>query len=158
MSNRLQNAGQKLIDDFGLFDTWEDRYRYIIELGGGLEPLGDEYQVESHRVQGCVSSVWLIREDGNGDSTIHFRADSNSQLVKGLIAIVLLIYSGRTALEIIGFDINDLFERLDLRQHISRSRSNGLNSMVQRIKTLAVEHEADTNRPPPSELPSPQSD
>ena len=142
MSEKQQLARQEIVDNFELFDTWEDRYRYIIELGDGLESLDDQHRVESNRVQGCVSNVWLIREQAETAAAVHFRADSDSQLVKGLIAITLMIYSDRTALEIIGYDINDLFEQLDLRQHISRSRSNGLNSMVQRIKTLAVEHEA----------------
>jgi len=153
VSNTLQNARQKLIDDFDLFDTWEDRYRYIIELGDGLDPLDARHRVEAHRVQGCVSNVWLVREAGSNDTTVHFQADSDSQLVKGLIAIVLMIYCNRTPQEIIEFDINDLFENLDLRQHISRSRSNGLNSMVQRIKTLAVEHEAGRDSPASSEAP-----
>ncbi|MDP7205960.1 MAG: SufE family protein, partial [Pirellulaceae bacterium] len=114
MSSTLQNACQKLMDDFDLFDTWEDRYRYIIELGDGLEPLDAQHQVEAHRVQGCVSNVWLVREAGNHNTAVHFRADSDSQLVKGLIAIVLMIYCDRTPKEIIEFDINDLFEKLDL--------------------------------------------
>ena len=142
MSEIQQVASQEIVDNFELFDCWEDRYRYIIELGSGLESLDEQHRVESNRVQGCVSNVWLIREQAEAASAVHFRADSDSQLVKGLIAIALRIYSDRTPREIIDFDIKKLFEQLELGQHLSRSRSNGLNSMVLRIKTLAVEHEA----------------
>lgn len=139
MSVDPQEISQELIDNFELFDAWEDRYRYIIELGNTLDPLEDHHRVEQNRVQGCVSNVWLIPETTDEDQKIWFRADSNSQLVKGLIAIVLKVYSGRTAKEIVQFDIDDLFKLLNLRQHISQSRSNGLSSMVQRLKSLAVE-------------------
>ena len=144
MSNDLQSSVQEIVDNFELFDSWEDRYRYIIELGNSLESLEEEHRVEPNRVQGCVSNVWLVREPAEAAVTVHFRADSDSQLVKGLISIALKIYSDRTPRQIIAFDINSLFEQLDLRQHLSRSRSNGLNSMVQRIKALAIEHEAAT--------------
>ena len=152
MSENQQLASQDIVDNFELFDSWEDRYRYIIELGSGLESLDPQHRMESNRVQGCVSNVWLIREQAESADEVHFRADSDSQLVKGLIAIALSIYSDRTPRQIIDFDINGLFQKLELGQHLSRSRSNGLNSMVQRIKVLAVEHEAG------SEVPSAESD
>ena len=158
MSENQQLASQDIVDNFELFDTWEDRYRYIIELGNGLESLDDRHRVESNRVQGCVSNVWLIREQAETASAVHFRADSDSQLVKGLIAITLRVYSDRTPRQIIDFDINKLFEQLELGQHLSRSRSNGLHSMVQRIKALAVEHEAGMDPPSSSEVPSAKSD
>ena len=148
MSENQQVASQEIVDNFELFDSWEDRYRYIIELGSGLESLDPQHRVESNRVQGCVSNVWLIREQAESADEVHFRADSDSQLVKGLIAIALSIYSNRTPRQIIDFDINGLFQKLELGQHLSRSRSNGLHSMVQRIKTLAIEHEAASGSTP----------
>ena len=158
MSENPQLARPDIVDNFELFDTWEDRYRYIIELGGGLESLDDQHRIESNRVQGCVSNVWLIREQAETTGVVRFRADSDSQLVKGLIAITLRVYSDRTPRQIIDFDINKLFEQLELGQHLSRSRSNGLNSMVQRIKILAVEHEAGRDPPATSNAPSAESD
>ncbi len=148
MTDKQHVASQEIVDNFELFDSWEDRYRYIIELGSGLESLDPQHRVESNRVQGCVSNVWLIREHAESSDEVHFRADSDSQLVKGLIAIALRVYSDHTPRQIIDFDINGLFQDLELGQHLSRSRSNGLHSMVQRIKTLAIEHEAASGRTP----------
>tara|TARA_B100000809_G_scaffold264217_1_gene319470 strand:+ start:87 stop:536 length:450 start_codon:yes stop_codon:yes gene_type:complete len=148
VTDKQHVASQEIVDNFELFDSWEDRYRYIIELGSGLESLDPQHRVESNRVQGCVSNVWLIREHAESSDEVHFRADSDSQLVKGLIAIALRVYSDHTPRQIIDFDINGLFQDLELGQHLSRSRSNGLHSMVQRIKTLAIEHEAASGRTP----------
>ena len=103
-----------------------------------MPPLGAVYQTEENRVQGCLSSVWLIIEPTE-NGRYFFRADSDSQLVKGLVCLVIMLYSDKTAEEILQLDINTVFEAIDLRQHISRSRSNGLNSMIGRIKSLALE-------------------
>lgn len=128
---------EELLDDFELLDSWEDRYRYVIELGDELDGLPEELKTEEHRVQGCVSNVWLVVEVQPGDPpTIHFRADSDSQIVRGLVAILAMICSGHTAAEIAAIDIESLFDKLDLRRHLSRSRSNGLHSMIRRIRTL----------------------
>ena len=121
MSENQQLASQDIVDNFELFDTWEDRYRYIIELGGGLESLDDQHRIESNRVQGCVSNVWLIREQTETTGVVRFRADSDSQLVKGLIAITLRVYSDRTPRQIIDFDINKLFGQLELGQDPERT-------------------------------------
>ena len=127
----------ELIEEFDLFDDWEEKYRFIIELGDGLPAFDSDARIESNRVQGCVSNVWLLPHEGD-DGLIYFTADSDSQLGKGLIAIVIMLFSGKSAEDILQFDISDLFERVELTQHISRSRSNGLNSMIQRIKSLAL--------------------
>ena len=139
MSKRVESiTADELIEEFELFDDWEERYRYIIETGNSMPPLEIEYQSEQHRVQGCLSSVWLVIEQ-TANGNYYSRGDSDSQLVKGLVCIVIMLYSDKSAEEILQLDINHVFEAIDLRQHISRSRSNGLNSMIGRIKSLALE-------------------
>jgi len=132
---------EELLGEFEDFDTWEERYRYIIELGAELDDLPPEFRTEEHRVQGCISNVWLvIAVQPNDPPLIQFRADSDSQIVRGLVAILLMLCSGRPAKEILALDIESVFERLELRKHLSRSRSNGLHSMIKRIRTLAERH------------------
>ncbi len=133
----------ELVEDFEFLDAWEDRYRYIIELGDELEQMPDSLKVEEHRVQGCVSNVWLVLDVEPGDPPrIRFIADSDSQIVRGLVSILLMLCSGRTAQEIQALDIESIFERLELGKHLSRSRSNGLHSMIKRIRRLAEEQAA----------------
>jgi cysteine desulfuration protein SufE len=128
----------ELLEDFAFLEDWEDRYRYIIELGDELEPLPPELKIEEFRVQGCVSNVWLVSELQPGDPPrIRFRADSDSQIVRGLVAILLMLCSGRSPSEICALDLDHVFDRLELRKHLSRSRSNGFHSMIQRIRRLA---------------------
>jgi len=128
----------ELIEDFEFLDAWEDRYRYIIELGDALEDMLPELKTEENRVLGCVSNVWLVVNTQPGDPpTIHFVADSDSQIVRGLVAILLMLCSGRSAREILAMDVESIFDRLELGRHLSRSRSNGLHSMIKRIRRLA---------------------
>lgn len=139
MPNRVDSiTPEELIEDFELFDDWEERYRYIIDTGNSMPPLEEELRTEENRVQGCLSSVWLVIE-ATEDGTYYFRADSDSQLVKGLVCLVIMLFSDKSADEILQLDIDHVFEAINLRQHISRSRSNGLNSMIGRIKSLALE-------------------
>ena len=134
---------EELVDDFEFLGDWEDRYRYIIELGDGLKAMPDELKTEEHLVQGCVSNVWLVMNVEEGDpQLIQFVADSDSQIVRGLVAILVMLCSGRTPQEIVAMDIESIFERLDLKKHLSRSRSNGFNSMIQRIKGIAAQYAA----------------
>lgn len=131
----------ELVEDFEFLDAWEDRYKYIIELGDELEAMPAELKTEENRVLGCVSNVWLVVNTRPGDPpTIHFIADSDSQIVRGLVAILLMLCSGRTAQEILAMDVESIFERLELGKHLSRSRSNGLHSMIKRIRKLAEQH------------------
>lgn len=131
---------EELLEDFEFLDSWEDRYRYIIELGDELEDLEDELRVEANRVQGCVSNVWLIAcFDASTPPRISFRADSDSQLVRGLVSILIMLCNDQPAPTVLALDVEDLFTRLELRNHLSRSRSNGLFSMVKRIRVLAVQ-------------------
>lgn len=127
-----------IIETFEFFDDWEDRYRYLIELGRDLEGLDEYDKTEQNRVQGCVSNVWLVTHvlDGN-PVRLEFRADSDAHIVRGLVAILLAVYSGRSPEQILAVDIRGLFENLELGSHLSPSRSNGFFSMVERIKGTA---------------------
>jgi cysteine desulfuration protein SufE len=126
-----------IVDDFSLLDDWDDRYRYVIELGRKLAPLDERDRNERNKVQGCASQVWLatnIQPDGAQGPVLSFVGDSDAHIVKGLIAILLATYSGRHAKEILTTDAVALFERLGLREHLTPQRSNGFRSMVERIK------------------------
>src|SRR3954449_9009223 len=126
----------ELIENFSLFDDWEDRYRYLIDLGRELPPLDEALKTEETRVQGCMSQVWMVPLPG-GDGTIRFAADSDSHIVKGLIAVLLVFYSGRTPRQILDLDIDGSFREIGLDQHISPNRRNGFFSMVERIRATA---------------------
>ena len=130
-----------ILADFELLDDWEDRYRYVIELGRGLEPLPDGARTPANKVQGCVSQVWLsTRFAKNGSESgpeLYFIGDSDAHIVRGLIAILLALYSGRPADRILATDAEAVFDRLGLRDHLTPQRSNGLMSMVKRIRADA---------------------
>lgn len=129
-----------IIEDFAFLDEWEDRYRYVIELGKALPPLGDEERTDANKVRGCASQVWIVSEIGNGnDPEIKFRGESDAHIVRGLIAILLELYSGQTASRILDIDPEAQFEAIGLRDHLTAQRSNGLTSMVNRIR-----HDAET--------------
>ncbi len=129
----------RIMQNFDVLTDWEDRYRYIIELGRKLPPFDEEYKVDDNLVQGCVSQVWLVTDVRDGDPpVIEFRADSDAQIVKGLVAILLSLYSGKTAREILTADIRSIFQKLDLAKHLSINRANGFASMVKRIHELAL--------------------
>lgn len=126
--------------NFAYIDDWEERYRYVIELGRELAPLPDDQHTEANRVKGCASQVWLetTRDDHEGEPTLRFRGDSDAHIVKGLIAIILALYSGRTAREILAIDAADHLRRLGLIEHLTPQRSNGVRAMVERIKRDAT--------------------
>jgi cysteine desulfuration protein SufE len=129
-----------IIDDFAFLDEWEDRYRYLIELGRQLPPLADEAHNDANKVQGCASQVWLqksLRETGEGPR-IDFEGDSDALIVRGLVAIVIALFSGRAPAEILATDAEAVFARLGLKDHLSQQRSNGLRSMVARIRAEAA--------------------
>jgi cysteine desulfuration protein SufE len=123
----------ELSDEFDLLGDWEERYRYVIELGRELAPLTDAERTEANKVRGCASQVWLVTEPG-ADGTLGFRGDSDAHIVRGLIAILLRLYSGRAPDEILAFDAKAAFETLGLAGALSAQRSNGLASMVGRIR------------------------
>lgn len=127
----------ELVDNFSLFDSWEDRYAYLIDLGGRLPPMDDALKTENAKVRGCLSQVWMVMGwDDAGRLTLI--ADSDAQIVRGLIAVVMAIFAGRTRTEIGGQDIDAIFGRLGLDQHLSPNRRNGFFSMVERIKSFAA--------------------
>ena len=125
---------KQLIDEFELFDDWEEKYSYIIELGKTLPKLNDDEKVEKNKVSGCVSQVWLISKEEDGK--LYFYADSDALIVKGLLAIVIKIFSDKTRIEIQNINFMDIFNQLDLKNHLSQSRSNGLFSVISKIRDL----------------------
>ena len=129
------NAIDTIRDDFSFLDEWEDRYRYVIELGEALPPFPEEARDDAHKVPGCVSQVWLKTEVGAGpDPVLEFQGDSDAHIVRGLVAIVLALYSGKRAHEILGTDAESFLRALGLDEHLTPQRANGLRSMIKRIK------------------------
>ena len=126
----------ELIDNFELLDDWEDKYSYIIELGKNLEPLDEQYRTEEWKVRGCQSQVWL--EPLLDNNKLHFKGDSDAFIVRGLIAIVFMIYSDKTAQEIKEIAVEEIFAKLGLQEHLSPSRRNGLFSLVEKINYYAT--------------------
>ena len=128
-----------LLETFDLLgDDWEERFRYIIGLGKQLPDMPDEAKTEENRVQGCQSRAWLIaREEPTSPPTLEFLADSDAFIVRGLIAILLMVYSHRTTQEILDLDIDALFSKLGLDRQLTPGRSNGLHSMVKKIRAIA---------------------
>jgi cysteine desulfuration protein SufE len=123
----------ELADEFELLGDWEERYRYVIDLGRELAPLSDAERTDANKVRGCASQVWLVLEP-QPDGRLAYRGDSDAHIVRGLIAILLRLYSGRTPAEILTFDAKAAFDRLGLSGALSTQRSNGLASMVARIR------------------------
>jgi cysteine desulfuration protein SufE len=139
MNTKTQEM-QEIISEFSLFGDWEDRYAYLIDLGKKLRPLEEKYKTDSNKVTGCTSQVWFIAETtGDEASVVRFKADSDAYLVKGLIALLLRIYSGKTKEQIREIEIKPFFEELGLKSHLSPNRSNGFFAMVQRIQELSAE-------------------
>ena len=130
----------EIIDNFSLLDEWDDRYRYLIELGRELAPLSQAAHSDVNKVQGCASQVWLdttVRPNGRGGPVLTFVGDSDAHIVRGLIAILLAMYSGKGAKDILGIDAIANFEKMGLREHLTPQRSNGFRSMVERIRSDA---------------------
>ena len=130
----------EIVANFELLDEWDDRYRYLIELGKGLAPLSEAAHNDANKVRGCASQVWLEmqREGGPGPQTrLHFRGDSDAHIVRGLVALALAVFSGRTASEILTTDAFAIYERLGLAAHLTPQRSNGVRAMIERIKSDA---------------------
>ncbi len=124
--------------DFELLDDWEDRYRYIIDLGRDLAPLSVAEKTEGNKVQGCVSQVWLVTSyENTPDPIVHFRGESDAHIVRGLVALVLAIYTDKHASEILKIDALAVLRSLGLDQHLSPQRSNGLKAMIERIRREA---------------------
>jgi cysteine desulfuration protein SufE len=130
----------EIVENFSYLEDWDDRYRYLIELGRMLEPLAESAHNDANKVRGCASQVWLettAAADSSGAPVLTFKGDSDAHIVRGLIAIVLALYSGQTAPGILATDAQELFKTLGLSAHLTPQRSNGLRAMVERIKTDA---------------------
>ncbi len=142
-----QTSIEQLIDDFSYLEDWEDRYAHVLDLGRALAPLSAEEHNKETLVEGCVSQVWLVREpiEETPDPTLNFRGDSDSLIVRGLIAILLLVFSGRKASEILELDASATFGSLGLDQHLTPQRANGLSAMVRRVKAEAAAARASRN-------------
>ena len=135
----MANIGD-IIDNFSVLDDWDDRYRYLIELGRELPALAEAAHNDANKVQGCASQVWLdtrVRPNGASGPVLTFAGDSDAHIVRGLIAILFAIYSDKAAKDILANDALALFERLGLREHLTPQRSNGFRSMVERIRSDA---------------------
>jgi len=130
----------EIVENFTLLEEWDDRYRYLIELGRMLPPLPETAHTEANKVRGCASQVWLltqVKPDGAAGPTLTFEGDSDAHIVRGLIAILLALFSGKHAQDILDTDALALFERIGLRGGLTPQRSNGLRSMVERIRAEA---------------------
>lgn len=140
MTIPANHAIDELVETFEFLDDWEQRYAYLIDLGRKLPPMDDADKTDATRVRGCQSTVWMVSRLNPGDPpTIEFLADSDAHIVKGLIAVLQHIYSGRPASFIERYDAADVFRRLGLEEHLSPTRRTGLHAMVKRIKALAAQ-------------------
>lgn len=131
-----------ILESFEFLDDWEDRYKYLIDLGKELPGLPEEQKNDANKVRGCVSQVWLVTDvnrSSSGEPVITYDGDSDALIVQGLVAVVLALYSGKTAQEILDTDVDGIFARLGLKEHLTPQRSNGLKSMVARIQSDARE-------------------
>ena len=131
---------QEITENFELLDEWDDRYRYLIELGRAMPELPEAARTESNKVRGCASQVWMrtdVKPNGTRGPVLEFIGDSDAHIVRGLIAILLALYSGKHAQEILTTDAQALFEKLGLREHLTPQRSNGFRAMVDRIQSDA---------------------
>jgi cysteine desulfuration protein SufE len=131
----IEETEREIIDEFGLFDSWDDKYEYIIDLGKRLPVLDNQYKTDENRVRGCQSSVWLVAEYKDG--RLFYQADSDALIVKGLISMLIRVLSGRTADEIIDARL-DFIREIGMTTHLAQTRSNGLLSMVKQMKHYAL--------------------
>ena len=132
---------ESIVDDLGFLEDWEDRYRYIIELGRSLPDLPDEARTDQNKVRGCASQVWLdtkIKAVPGSEPILMFEGDSDAHIVRGLVALALALYSGRPASEIVSTDAIQIFGKLGMKEHLSAQRSNGFRSLIDRMRSDAA--------------------
>lgn len=131
----------EILKNFEFLEDWEDKYRYVIELGRTMPEFPDDKRTAEYKIEGCVSQVWLVKtlDDRSDEPILTYLGDSDAHIVKGLVALVLAAFSGQKASEIIAFDTDNLFSQIGLREHLTPQRSNGLSAMVNRIKHDATE-------------------
>jgi cysteine desulfuration protein SufE len=130
----------EILENFSFLDEWDDRYRYLIELGRNLDPLPEEAHTDANKVRGCASQVWIdtrIEQAEGKDPVLHFLGDSDAHIVRGLVALTLAIYSGKSAEDILAADAFSIYKDLGLAEHLTPQRSNGVRAMIERIKSDA---------------------
>jgi len=145
--NEIQTIAEKekeIVEEFALFDSWDDKYEYIIDLGKRLPPLEQQYKTDDNRVRGCQSTVWLIAEER--DNRIYFKAESDAVIVKGLISMLIRVLSGHTSDEIIGAKLG-FIQQIGMTTHLAQTRSNGLLSMVKQMKNYALAYKIKRTTP-----------
>lgn len=144
----IEMSLEEIRSDFSVLDDWEDRYRYVIELGRMLPPFDDAFKTESTKVRGCASQVWLVTStlppEADGEPRLSFKGDSDAHIVRGLVAILLSAVDGLTARQIAALDVTAIFAELGLKDNLTPQRSNGLASMISRIKSDAAAALAET--------------
>jgi len=128
---------EEIIDNFSLFDDWEDRYRYLIDLGSRLPPMEEALKTEETKVRGCMSQVWMVL-GWDKENRLSITVDSDAQIVRGLAAVLRIIFHGKTKEEITGIDLAGIFKKLDLEQHLSPNRRSGFYAMVERIRSFTA--------------------
>ena len=134
-SKTIQVIEKEIVDEFSLFDSWDDKYEYIIDLGKKLEPLEDQYKIDENKVRGCQSTVWLVADYRNGK--IFYKAESDAVIVKGLISMLIRVLSGHSPDEIIETKL-DFIKQIGMTTHLAQTRSNGLLAMVKQMKNFAL--------------------
>lgn len=134
----LQGSIDELVENFSLFDEWEDRYRYLIDIGRELPHMDEAHKRDEFLVRGCTSRVWLIPKIEQG--VLSFQADSDAHIVRGLVAILSIAYNGKTCKEINNINIEEIFSRLGMDKHLSANRRSGFFSMVERVRSLAAQN------------------
>ncbi|MCH5685804.1 SufE family protein [Niabella sp. W65] len=135
MANTIEQTEAEIIDEFSLFDSWDDKYEYIIDLGKKLAPLPDEYKKEENKVKGCQSTVWLVADYRDGN--VYYQAESDAVIVKGLISMLIRVLSGHTPDEILNANM-DFINKIGMTSHLAQTRSNGLLAMVRQMKNYAL--------------------
>lgn len=134
-------TSEDVLEDLAFFDDWEDRYRYIIELGKKLPPMEAELKNETNLVKGCQSQVWISHNYDSSNDTLAFQVDSDAHIVRGLAAMVMAAFNNKTPQQVMDFDVQDYFGKSQLIQHLSPTRGNGLQSMVKTIQASASMHQ-----------------
>ena len=131
----IESTEDEIVDEFSLFDNWENKYEYIIDLGKKLEPLSSEYKIDENKIKGCQSQVWLIANEEDG--RIYFKADSDAVIVKGLVSMLIRVLSGHKSQEILDAKL-EFIDKIGMKNHLAQTRSNGLLSMVKQMKNYAL--------------------
>ncbi len=140
MSDSIEKEQQEVVEDFALFDDWESKYEYLIDMGKDLEPIDEEHRKDENLVRGCQSQVWL-HADLDDDGRVHYQADSDAIITKGIIALLVRVLSGHEPHAIAKSELH-FIDEIGLREHLSPTRSNGLNNMVKQMKAYALAFEA----------------